>query len=309
MAERDRQRLRLLLVDDDRSMLDHTARVVTDAGYDAITASTWTDALRHFRESKPDLILLDVMMPTIDGYKLARIIKGDATTFVPIILLTALEDVESKRRGMASGADDFLSKPVTAPELQIRLQSMLRIKELTDQLQQANAKLAQLAVTDPLTGLNNRRSLYAQLEREFARAQRYRHPLSVLMLDIDHFKAVNDTFGHQMGDRVLKILGDVLRSSIRNSDIGGRFGGEEFMVLAPETARDTVGVLAERIRAGVQVRTATAGEGIPKISVSIGVATTELQHATTFEELVHLADEALYKAKREGRNRVVIAGT
>jgi two-component system cell cycle response regulator len=295
----------VLLVDDDHSLLSAMSGMVTDAGFAAITASSWSDALRLFREAKPDLVLLDVMMPTIDGYKLAKMIKADAATFVPVILLTALEDAESKRRGMAAGADDFLTKPVRPLELSIRITSMLRIKDLTDQLQEANAKLAQLAVTDPLTGLHNRRSLYAQLDREFCRAQRYGRPFSVIMLDVDHFKAVNDTHGHQQGDRVLRVVADVLRTTIRASDLGGRFGGEEFMVLLPETGRDTVGIIAERLRQAVQQ--ARGGEGLPQVTVSLGAATTELVRATTFEELVHLADDALYRAKREGRNRVVLA--
>lgn len=306
MAEHVR-RARLLLVDDDRAMLDYMSKLVREAGYDPMCASTWTDALRLFREEKPDLVLLDVMMPTVDGFKLARIIKADAPQFVPIILLTALDDLESKRRGMAAGADDFLSKPVTPLELQIRLSSMLRIKDLTDQLARANERLNELATTDALTGLYNRRALYAQLEREFERAQRYRRPLSVVMLDVDHFKQVNDTYGHQIGDRVLQLIGDVLRASIRSADFGARFGGEEFMVLAPETGRETVGVMAERIRTTVAATSAKAGDGVPKVTVSLGVATTELVAATTHDELVRIADDALYQAKRGGRNRYVIA--
>lgn len=301
-------RAKLLLVDDDRSMLEHMSRLVRDAGYEPMLATTWTDALRLFREERPDLVLLDVMMPTLDGYKLARIIKADAASFVPVILLTALDDLESKRRGMAAGADDFLSKPVTPLELQIRLSSMLRIKELTDQLGLANTKLAQLATTDALTGLNNRRALYTQLEREFERAHRYKRPLSVVMLDVDHFKQVNDSFGHQTGDRVLRLIGDVLRATIRSADFGGRFGGEEFMVLAPETGRETIGILAERIRNTVATASAAAGDGIPTVTVSLGAATTELEGVKNHEELVHLADEALYRAKREGRNRWIVAG-
>jgi diguanylate cyclase (GGDEF)-like protein len=301
-------RARLLLVDDDRAMLDHMSRMVSDAGYTPLTACTWSDAIRQFREGRPDLVLLDVMMPTLDGYKLARMLKADTVSFVPIILLTALEDLESKRRGMAAGADDFLSKPVTPLELQIRLSSMLRIKELTDQLHEANAKLAQLAVTDPLTGLHNRRSLYSHLEREFIRSQRYKHPFAVAMLDLDHFKQVNDTYGHQTGDRVLKFLADVLRQTTRNTDVPGRFGGEEFMVLAPETGRETVAIMAERIREAVERQSRDLGDGMPRVTISIGAASTEILTATTFEDLVHLADEALYRAKREGRNRVVVAG-
>jgi diguanylate cyclase (GGDEF)-like protein len=128
------------------------------------------------------------------------------------------------------------------------------------------------------------------------------------MLDIDHFKLVNDTHGHQVGDRVLRLVADVLRATIRSSDLAGRFGGEEFMVLAPETGRDAVGPMAERIRVAIEAASAGAGDALPKVTVSIGAATTELVPAATFEELVHLADDALYRAKREGRNRTVVAG-
>ncbi|MBI4510035.1 MAG: diguanylate cyclase [Deltaproteobacteria bacterium] len=307
MPDSQGTRARLLLVDDDHATLEQLSRMVSEIGYQPMTATTWSDALRLFREGKPDLVLLDVMMPTIDGYKLARIIKSDSAMFVPIILVTALEDIESKRRGMASGADDFLTKPVTSLELQIRLSSMLRIKELTDQLQQANAKLNQLAVTDPLTGLHNRRSLYAQLEREFGRAQRYGRPLTCTMIDIDFFKQVNDRYGHQVGDRVLRMVGDVLRATIRATDVAGRFGGEEFMILAPETGRDTATTLGERIRATVQGCSEAAGDGIPLVTVSVGIATTESLDGCGYDDLVHLADDALYRAKRDGRNRVVIA--
>lgn len=289
-------------------MLDHLARMVTDAGYQPMTASNWTDALKLFREERPDLILLDVMMPTVDGYKLARIIKGDSSAFVPIILLTALDDLESKRRGMASGADDFLTKPVMSLELQIRVSSMLRIKQLTDELHSVNLQLEKLATTDALTGLANRRSLYTQLEREFARAKRYGRAMSAVMIDVDHFKQVNDNHGHPVGDRVLRVIGDVLRASIRTSDFAGRFGGEEFLVLATETGRDTIGIMAERIRATVASTTASAPatDGLPHVTVSLGIATSDLVTATSHDELLRYADDALYQAKRGGRNRYVI---
>jgi two-component system, cell cycle response regulator len=302
----DAPRARLLLVDDDRTMLEHMSAVVRDLGHEAIIAQTWTEALRLFRDGRPDLVLLDVMMPTMDGYKLARIMKGDTPQFVPIILLTALEDLEAKRRGMAAGADDFMTKPVTPLELQIRLQSLLRIKQLTDELARANLQLARLATTDELTGLATRRQLYHDLEREFQRAKRHLAPLAVLMIDVDHFKQINDTIGHQAGDRVLRLIGEALRMTIRATDYAGRFGGEEFMVLAPETGMDSVGVLAERLRQAVAQATSNAPD-TPPVSVSIGAATSEHPEAENAEHLVRLADECLYAAKRAGRDRAVIA--
>jgi diguanylate cyclase (GGDEF)-like protein len=298
---------RILLVDDDRAMLTALTEMVRDCGFQALPASTWSEAIRVFRQSKPDLVLLDVMMPTIDGFKLARILKSEnSEAFVPVILLTGLGDIESKRRGMASGADDFLTKPVTPVELEIRLSSMLRIKELTDQIQSANAKLAELAVTDALTLLHNRRSLNDALEREFARARRYKHSLAVYMLDIDHFKKVNDTHGHATGDRVLSLVAAVMRKSTRETDVVGRYGGEEFMILAPETSASDAHMVGERVRTKVE-SSSTAAADVPAVTISIGIATTDTVAAASVEELVQLADAALYQAKREGRNRCVAA--
>jgi diguanylate cyclase (GGDEF)-like protein len=298
---------RILIVDDDRAVCNMLVQMVAQSGLEGVAASTFQDALRLYREHKPDLVLLDVMMPTIDGYKMAKLLRREVGGFVPIILLTALDDLESKRRGMEAGADDFLTKPVTALELKIRVTSLLRIKTLTDELARANTQLEELAVTDPLTALRNRRFLYQELEREFNRARRYGHPLAVMMLDLDHFKRVNDGYGHQMGDRVLQLMGDVLRSSTRNTDLLGRFGGEEFMVIAPETGFDVVEIVAERIRTNIKQRSLAAGGGIPPVTASIGVATTEHPEAGSTDELVRQADEALYRAKREGRDRVELA--
>jgi diguanylate cyclase (GGDEF)-like protein len=299
--------VRILVLDDDRSVRQLLARMLGEFGYEPVVASNWTEALRLFRDDPPDLVLLDIMMPGVDGFKMAKMFRSAGGAFVPIILLTALEDLESKRRGMAAGADDFLSKPVSPLELQIRVSSMLRIKVLTDQLARANAQLAELAVTDALTGLYNRRYLYQQIEREFARAQRYKRPLACLMLDLDHFKAVNDTYGHQVGDRVLTLVGDVLRASLRNTDMAARFGGEEFVILAPETPAEACLVVAERIRSRIAEQSAAANGEIPRVTVSIGVCTTEHPQASVQDELVRLADEALYRAKESGRDRVVVA--
>jgi diguanylate cyclase (GGDEF)-like protein len=306
-ATAEPENVRILILDDDRTVRQLLGHMITECGYEPLVASTWAEALRMYRESSPHLILLDVMMPGMDGYKVAKMFRDQGGAFVPIILLTALEDLESKRRGMAAGADDFLTKPVSQLELQIRLSSMLRIKVLTDQLARANAQLAELAVTDPLTGLHNRRHLFVEMEREFARSQRYKRPLACYMIDIDHFKQVNDTYGHQIGDRVLVLMAEVIKGSVRNTDIAGRFGGEEFMILAPETPTSAGMVLAERVRQRVTARTAAAGPEVPRVTVSVGLATTEHPQASDPNELVRLADEALYRAKDGGRDRVVAA--
>jgi diguanylate cyclase (GGDEF)-like protein len=166
-------------------------------------------------------------------------------------------------------------------------------------------RLAALATIDPLTQLANRRVLAERLTHEFARAKRYQKHLSCLMLDLDHFKMVNDTHGHPMGDKVLAEVGAAITSTIRNTDLGGRYGGEEFMIIAPETSLKQALILGERLRRAISFRTSQS-PNLPTVTVSVGVASTEVAFVTS-EDLVHRTDEALYSAKREGRDRVVAA--
>jgi diguanylate cyclase (GGDEF)-like protein len=296
---------RIVIVDDDRAQCSHLERVAAAWGAVPLVANTLSDALRLHREAKPDLIILDVMMRHVDGYKLAQMFKRDSV-FVPIILLTSLDDIESKRRGLAAGADEFLVKPVDTLELQIRVSSMLRIKRLADELETANRGLEALAMIDALTRLPNRRALDLRFGHELARTKRYKKQLACLLLDIDHFKEVNDVHGHLVGDQVLVEVGAAIAANLRATDLGGRYGGEEFLVLAPETSRDQAAILAERLRVGV-VRRMAGAPHLPAVTVSIGVATTEIPHDSP-EDLVQRADEALYAAKRAGRDRVVCAG-
>ncbi len=295
---------RILIIDDDKAQCGHLARIVEEWQAIAFTAQTLSDALRHYKEGNPDLVMCDVLMPHVDGYKLAQMFKRDGR-FVPIILLTALDDLDSKRRGLAAGADEFLTKPVNTLELQIRVSSMLRIKRLADELEGANARLKTLATIDPLTQLSNRRVLAERLNYEFARAVRYRSQVACLMLDVDHFKKVNDVHGHQMGDKVLVEVGAGIAATIRGTDLGGRYGGEEFMVIAPETPQGHALILGERLRQTIVQRIART-PGLPPVTLSIGVATSELK-LQSVDELVHRADQALYKAKEAGRDRVVLA--
>jgi two-component system cell cycle response regulator len=294
----------ILIVDDEKAQRGHLARIVREWDAVPFVAQTTADALRLYREAAPDLVLLDVLMPQIDGYKLAKIFKSDGK-YVPIILLTALEDIDSKRRGLAAGGDEFLSKPVNVLELQIRVSSMLRIRRLTNELEDVNRQLQAFASIDPLTQLMNRRVLEERLDQEFARAIRHRHPLACLMLDIDHFKDVNDTHGHLVGDRVLARVGAGIAATIRKTDLAGRYGGEEFLVLVPETPAAGAQTLGERLRRAVAAG-APQGSELPAVTASIGIATTELGLPSVWD-LVRRADEALYEAKEGGRDRVVVA--
>jgi two-component system cell cycle response regulator len=293
---------RVLVVDDDRLQRLQTMRLVAEWGAQGVGAHTAAEAIRQYRAERPDIVLLDVVMPDVDGYKLSKLLKADAE-FVPIIMLTALDDVGAKRRGLAAGADEFLTKPVSPIDLKIRVSSMLRIRRLARDLEEANRRLEALAGVDPLTQLPNRRILKERLEQEFSRVVRYRRPLACLILDVDHFKRVNDDHGHLLGDEVLTRVGSTIASTIRRSDLAGRYGGEEFLVIAPETSSSGAAALGERLRHAIG--SAPAGS-LPRVTVSIGVATTD-PTTQAAEDLLRSADRALYAAKEAGRNRVIVA--
>jgi diguanylate cyclase (GGDEF)-like protein len=295
---------RILIIDDDPVQCGHAARLVGDWGATAFAATTLADAIGLYRSASPDLVMLDVVMPHVDGYKLAQILKSEGR-FVPIVLLTALDDLESKRRGLAAGADEFLTKPVKALELQIRLTSMLRIKRLAAELEAANAKLTAFASTDALTQVPNRRVLSERLAFEFVRAARYSLSLSCLLIDIDFFKKVNDTFGHPAGDKVLVEVAAALQRTVRVTDMVGRYGGEEFMVILPQTTGADARIAAERLRRAVATRPRKSAE-LPEVTISIGISSLEPPGASSVDELVTGADKALYRAKATGRNRVVL---
>jgi two-component system cell cycle response regulator len=297
---------KVLIVDDDPLQCSHLAKIVTEWEAEPFTAQQLSDALRLHKEAQPDLVLLDVMMPHVDGYKLAQMFKR-ASPFVPIILLTALEDIDSKRRGLSAGADEFLSKPVNALELQIRMSSMLRIKRLADELERLNKNLAELATIDPLTQVANRRAVETRLAHEFQRERRYKHPLACILVDIDHFKAVNDTHGHNAGDEILKSFSSRIRKTVRTADLVCRLGGEEFVVVMPDTSLVVATRIAERVRSVIEAEAFPLDEqgGAIPVTVSIGLADRGLEASP--DALFKRADRALYASKSSGRNRVTAA--
>ena len=304
---------RVLIVDDSEDSRE-VLRVRFDAtGYETSCACDGVEALKVVADSPPDVIVLDVMMPQIDGNEVARRIKADPSLpFIPIIMQTALDEVEQKVRGLSAGADDYVTKPVEFVELEARVRSMLRIKALQDalhrresELQRANAQLLELAVSDPLTGLDNRRRLDERFHEMFEHAVRLKESLAVAMFDLDHFKLVNDNFGHRAGDEMLRQIGSVLRTSMREIDHVGRYGGEEFLVLLPGTAVDAAVTFAERARLRVAAHRFSF-EGRPfQATISCGVAAWPDARLMNRDELLQAADDALYVAKRTGRDRVV----
>ena len=298
---------RILVVDDNPDNVEIIATRLRFRGYEIFEASTGIQALSLVREAEPDLILLDVMLPDIDGYEISRRIKGDeALPFIPIILVTARDTTQDKVAGLDAGADDYLTKPVNFAELEARVRSMLRIKRLQDELEEKNRELERLSISDGLTGLYNHRHIHGLLQEEFERALRTGERLTVAMFDLDRFKSVNDNYGHQAGDRVLEQFAEILRQTAREIDRIGRYGGEEFMVVLPETGIEDGVVFVERVRREVARRSFLIGNSETlRMTVSSGVATFPNHGIHDPETLIRLADEALYAAKATGRNRVV----
>jgi two-component system, cell cycle response regulator len=298
---------RILVVDDNQDNIEIIATRLRYRGYEILEAGDGEQALALVHEAAPDLILLDVMLPDIDGYEISRRIKGNAELpFIPIILVTARDSTQDKVAGLDAGADDYLTKPINFPELEARVRSMLRIKRLQDELEEKNKELERLSISDGLTGLFNHRHIHGLLADEFERVARSHDCMSVAMFDLDHFKNVNDTHGHQAGDRVLVELADILREVARDVDRLGRYGGEEFMALLPETCIDDAAVFVERVRREVARTPFDVGGSEPlHMTLSAGVATYPHEVITDVESLVRHADQALYAAKETGRNRVI----
>jgi diguanylate cyclase (GGDEF)-like protein len=261
--------------------------------------------LRMLLLESVDVVVCDLEMPGLDGEKLLRVREslGD----VPFLFLTASGDPARRVRLLEDGACDTLTKPFHPAELVARLRLHLRIKRLQDELREKNHMLARESMIDGVTGLRTRRYVTEVLAIEVLRARRYRLPLAVLMADLDHFKRVNDRFGHPTGDAVLRFVSELLRRSLRASDVAGRFGGEEFLVILPQTDRDGAVTLAERWRQTLEEGSLhLPGGKRVRATVSVGVATFDARFERA-EDLVRAADEALYAAKGAGRNRVEVA--
>lgn len=322
----------ILIVDDSEDHLLLLDRLLKDAGYgEIILANSAVEALQMLKgcnsaSAETDLILMDIMMPEVDGIEACYMIKEvECLRDIPIVMVTALTEVEKLHSAFSAGAVDFITKPVKKVELLARVSSILRLKheidrrkahekeleELTGKLEGANKMLERISVTDALTGIANRRYFDEFMELEWLRAVRDQTPLSLIIGDIDFFKAFNDTYGHQAGDDCLKMVAVALKDALkRPADIVARYGGEEFAAVLPDTDLDGAIIVAEAMRLGVE------DLGIPhnkpvyltkisnKVTISLGVASVIPNEDFSPERLISMADKALYKAKEEGRNRV-----
>ena len=269
------------------------------------------DGLEGFKKllsSPVDIILCDLEMPRIDGFKFLGMMKSRPDLQdTPVIMLTGREDRELKIKGLEQGASDYITKPFDAEELVARVKVHLKIKNLQDDLKRTNELLLELSNTDHLTGLFNRRYLMDALTKEVQRSTRKGGNLSLIILDIDHFKNVNDQYGHLQGDLVLQKVAQLLQKELRNYDIAARYGGEEFIAVLPDAALEEAVFVANRMRTSVQSTKFSGELSQTALTISLGVAQFSKEGCTTEDGFIKLADDALYRAKANGRNRVEFA--
>ncbi len=298
---------RLMVADDEQAILDLLRRRLEGLGCEVTVLEGGERVVATARELMPDLILLDVMMPDLDGFSACQYLKEDAAVRdIPVIMMTARSDLDSRIRGLEIGAQDFVAKPFETAELVARVKAALRVKGLQDELKEANKRLEQLAASDPLTGLPNRRTFDEQFFMTVERARRSGRPLSVLMMDIDHFKQVNDTYGHQTGDEALRLISGILSGRHRITDLVGRYGGEEFAWVMPGASGQAALEVAEWLRRTVEATPLETQEAQIRLTVSVGVSAYDPDEgvALTSSEILESADRALLDAKAGGRNRV-----
>ena len=300
-ADRTPARRTVLLVDDAEWIRRLVEARLAKEDVTVVTAGDGEEGVEEARRLLPDLILLDVEMPKLDGFAACRRLKDDALTAdIPIIFLTGTQDTEEKIRGLDMGAVDYIVKPFDTAELRARVRAALRTKRLMD-------LLAEKAQIDGLTGLRNRGYLNERLDAFAAQHRRGGPGFGVLMCDIDHFKKVNDTYGHGFGDEVLVAVADAARNVCRVEDIVCRYGGEEICVLAPGIGAEGSCALAERLREAVEALPLTFDGRPVHVTLSVGIAATgDVPGAAA--DVVRRADAALYRAKRDGRNRVACGG-
>ncbi len=291
--------MKVLLIDDSSDALDVAKARLSKDDLDIVCADNGQSGLDAARRENPDLILLDVDMPNMSGFDVCRELKADAElSIIPVIFLTGSTETSDKVKGLDLGAVDYVTKPFDAFELGARVRAALRTKRLQDML-------IEYARIDPLTELWNRRALMDRLGQEWAQIQRNGGSIACIMADIDHFKRVNDTYGHRIGDEVLRRVAKVLAGHCRQSDLPVRYGGEEFAVLLPDGDAESAAGLAERCRKEIEDTHVKVGEEDVSVTVSFGVADND--GLPSAEALIESADVALYQAKNAGRNRVAVA--
>ncbi|MBI2412748.1 MAG: diguanylate cyclase [Deltaproteobacteria bacterium] len=300
---------KVLLVDDSQQAREVIKDILKDVFPVFVEADDGLTAIKAFVEERPGFIITDIEMPSINGYRFISTIRNmDDGKDVPIIMLSGTRDsLKKKLTGFNLGASDFLIKPFEPEELLARVKSLLRMRHLMDELKEKNSLLEKLAVTDDLTGLHNRRYFFETVREQLALGLRHNLKLACMLMDIDHFKSINDTWGHVAGDDVLRKIGALLSSCKREGEILARFGGEEFIICLFNTDSESAGKAAERFRALIKSYDfSSVYYPAIKVTISIGLAVYPQGALISIDELIKAADKALYASKVDGRDRVTL---
>jgi diguanylate cyclase (GGDEF)-like protein len=308
--------VKILVADDDTTSRLIAEKVLRSLGHECQSVGDGEQAWNAYRSQNPDVVISDWTMPGLSGLELCRRIRAEAGSYTYFILVTSHDGLDRILEGMSAGADDYLLKPLDSDDLQARLIAAGRVTSLHGELdvhraelERLNVELTEIALRDPLTGLGNRIALDEDLEQLEARVLRYGHRYCLALLDVDHFKAYNDSYGHQAGDQALQLVAAELKKEARGGDAVYRYGGEEFLCILPEQSLATATIAIQRMRSGLE------GLAIPRadspggtLTLSAGLAILEPGHGKGVGEVLKEADDALYRAKHLGRNRVESAG-
>ncbi len=305
----DSKPFRVAIVDDDPAIRRLVSLFLKRSGYETVEFGMGEEAKEQLPQIAWDLAILDRRLPDMDGVELCRLLKSEPELRNRyLIMLTGEDEQEDKVQGLDLGADDYITKPFQYPELMARIRAAKRIVDLQKELLESNRRLELLSITDGLTKLHNHRHLQDELSRAFEESARYQRPLSFVIVDLDFFKKVNDTYGHAVGDEVLKAISKIFQEAIRSTDLAARYGGEEFALMLPETILDDALIFAEQIRRAIELTPVSSQAGPISATVSIGVATVPNPRIHSAKELIVAADKALYRAKKNGRNQVQADG-
>jgi len=292
----------ILVVDDEKGIRDSIQEAIQEAGYTCWTEASGDKALGFLEKKRVDIIIADVRMPGVNGFELTKVVKEKYDA--DVIIITGYGRDFQYEEAIEKGASEFIVKPIRLRELIVRLRRVLRERALLAQQRQLENQLRELTITDDLTKLHNMRHFYVQLQLEMDRASRYENPLSLLLLDVDRFKQYNDAYGHLEGDKILIELGRVIRECLRKSDTAYRYGGDEFMVVLPQTLGNEARNVAERIRARFPAEYSRREPDRIDTTLSIGVVSHRPKE--DLSELVKRADQAMYKAKKQGGNQSIL---
>ena len=298
---------KILIAEDDQITAKIIERHLRDWGYDVYLEKNGEDGWHTLEQENIRIALLDWMMPKMDGLQLCRRVRAARSDpYTYLILLTARTSTTDIVEGLNAGADDYITKPVEPSELRARLMTGIRIIELENRNKRLQKKLEKLAREDSLTGFLNKKNIQERLEEELSRGRRENRPVSAVLLDIDNFKLINDTHGHNVGDQVLQEIAGRLRRNIRRHDHIGRYGGDEILVLLWHAATEPLRIVAQRLCRCVSQEAIPTDAGPLQVTVSVGGASSEEHPEISGEDLIKVSDQALYDAKHQGRNRAEV---